>query len=303
MHLRDQAQLVVALGLLGRAVLKRMGNNASSHEGNGMDLMVCAPSLVTCACGSSSMDTELEEQQDYTTPEPTARGGSREDVLDVADCVPPVSERAFVEATRSTAPPAPAPAEAWTGPVAESVADSVGGTPTAALDLMEKQRAARAAEVAESERVFLREYRAMMRGGLELVVRLSTQQMRAQGVVESCIVAFLALAEERTVPAVEWTYATGATESLKLRDVIAVNACPLQAELGHELSARSFMLIDRKNAMLFHAPSEDIAGLCVDGLQMLVDRERKRTKKAKSLKAAKATRPRAVLGDSNVIAA
>lgn len=246
----DHAELVVVPLILARAARTAMG---AAHSSDGV---VCAPAtLAVCACGS-----ELPEwDDDWDADRPAVHH------LDPEDCVAPVPDDRTLEAELAVDEPAP---RAWTAPVADAAREA------------ERLRASRAAEVAESEKVFLGEFRAMLGAGVRLVVRPSTAQRAPAGA--AVVAATLGLADDER--SVEWSLDGGAATSIPLAAVLAVTGAPIPHELGDELSARSFIIVGagERDATLFHCPSPDIAGLCVDGLQMLVDHERKKQRRGKA---------------------
>ena len=133
----------------------------------------------------------------------------------------------------------------------------------------DREARARAAAVAESERAFLREFADLLDGGLDVVIRRSTED------VERCGGAPLASAaltlEGRKVA---WTSGSS-TRTLPLSNLRCVGA-PLPQELGRELSQRSFLLVSDGDATLVHAVSDDVAQLCVAGFGLLAEREKAR---------------------------
>ena len=150
--------------------------------------------------------------------------------------------------------------------------------------------------VAESENEFLREFEALLRGGLDVDVRPSDEWRRANGSRATVEHALLSLGTDtRGRARCAWTVAERDTAFLvaEMRCV----ARPLPAELG-ELSARSFIVQHDGDATLVHCPSEDLADLCVAGFNLLADRE---TEKARSAawKSGKAPSAKKALADRN----
>ena len=150
--------------------------------------------------------------------------------------------------------------------------------------------------VAESENEFLREFEALLRGGLDVDVRPSDEWRRANGSRATVEHALLSLGTDtRGRARCAWTVAERDTAFLvaEMRCV----ARPLPAELG-ELSARSFIVQHDGDATLVHCPSEDLADLCVAGFNLLADREVEKAR-ANAWKKGKAPSAKKALGVSN----
>ncbi|KAH8075607.1 FAD binding protein [Aureococcus anophagefferens] len=142
---------------------------------------LCAATLAVCACGS-----ELPEwDDDWDADRPAVHH------LDPEDCVAPVPDDRTLEAELAVDEPAP---RAWTAPVADAAREA------------ERLRASRAAEVAESEKVFLGEFRAMLGAGVRLVVRPSAARAAPAGA--AVVAATLGLADDER--SVEWSLDGGA---------------------------------------------------------------------------------------------
>ena len=150
--------------------------------------------------------------------------------------------------------------------------------------------------VAESENEFLREFEALLRGGLDVDVRPSDEWRRANGSRATVEHALLSLGTDtRGRARCAWTVAERDTAFLvaEMRCV----ARPLPAELG-ELSARSFIVQHDGDATLVHCPSEDLADLCVAGFNLLADREAQLLRES-AWKKGKTPSAKKALGDSN----
>ena len=288
--LADNLEVVAVPVILARVLLKKkkMGTSPST--------------LAACAC-AGEMPLDDPEAWEDRRPEAHDVGAPP---LDVADREAEVEEDEAdaIETALGRAGDAARwpPAHPWDASVScadEAVADGADDADAA----HERRRRERAAEVEASERVFLREYRAMMVGGIQLVVRRSTEQMMAKEGGAPVVGATLSLAERARPPRVEWAYDDGGGDaSIALENVISVTASPLRADLGPALSARSFIIVGDGDATLFHAPTDEIAGLCVDGLQMLVDDARKRKAEQRARKVAPKRLTAPLADASNVVA-
>ena len=196
----------------------------------------------------------------------------------------------------TTSPPAPTRKKIWDGgPTAAAVHDAAaaqaGRDAAKTHEATERQRA-----VAESENEFLREFEALLRGGLDVDVRPSDEWRRANGSRATVEHALLSLGTDtRGRARCAWTVAERDTAFLvaEMRCV----ARPLPAELG-ELSARSFIVQHDGDATLVHCPSEDLADLCVAGFNLLADREASLAR-ANAWKKGKAPSAKKALGVSN----
>ena len=196
----------------------------------------------------------------------------------------------------TTSPPAPTRKKLWDGgpttaAVHDAAAAQAGRDAAKTHEATERQRA-----VAESENEFLREFEALLRGGLDVDVRPSDEWRRANGSRATVEHALLSLGTDtRGRARCAWTVAERDTAFLvaEMRCV----ARPLPAELG-ELSARSFIVQHDGDATLVHCPSEDLADLCVAGFNLLADREASLAR-ANAWKKGKAPSAKKALGDSN----
>ena len=188
----------------------------------------------------------------------------------------------------TTSPPAPTRKKLWDGgPTTAAVHDAAAK----AHEATERERA-----VAESENEFLREFEALLRGGLDVDVRPSDEWRKANGSRATVEHALLSLGTDtRGRARCAWTVAERDTAFLvaEMRCV----ARPLPAELG-ELSARSFIVQHDGDATLVHCPSEDLADLCVAGFNLLADREVEKAR-ANAWKKGKTPSAKKALGDSN----
>ena len=176
-----------------------------------------------------------------------------------------------------------------TAAVHDAAAAQAGRDAAKTHEATERERA-----VAESENEFLREFEALLRGGLDVDVRPSDEWRRANGSRATVEHALLSLGTDtRGRARCAWTVAERDTAFLvaEMRCV----ARPLPAELG-ELSARSFIVNHDGDATLVHCPSEDLADLCVAGFNLLADRE---VEKARARKGRKSLSAKKALGDSN----
>ena len=196
----------------------------------------------------------------------------------------------------TTSPPAPTRKKLWDGgpttaAVHDAAAAQAGRDAAKAHEATERERA-----VAESENEFLREFEALLRGGLDVDVRPSDEWRRANGSRATVEHALLSLGTDtRGRARCAWTVAERDTAFLvaEMRCV----ARPLPAELG-ELSARSFIVNHDGDSTLVHCPSEDLAGLCVAGFNLLADREVEKAR-ANAWKKGKTPSAKKALGDSN----
>uniref|UniRef100_A0A7S3NGQ8 Uncharacterized protein n=1 Tax=Aureoumbra lagunensis TaxID=44058 RepID=A0A7S3NGQ8_9STRA len=139
---------------------------------------------------------------------------------------------------------------------------------------LESARRSRAAEVRESEAVFLREFLAMMKTGLTLLLRHASDGSMLP-------VHLLLVPSGSRGSAIEWHYRDESghpqTGRLPVQEVAAVQPNPQPAELGFQLAARSFIIVNQSgDALLFHADTTDVCSLLVDGLLMLVKKIKKR---------------------------
>ena len=196
----------------------------------------------------------------------------------------------------TTSPPAPTRKKLWDGgpttaAVHDAAAAQAGRNAAKAHEATERQRA-----VAESENEFLREFEALLRGGLDVDVRPSDEWRRANGSRATVEHALLSLGTDtRGRARCAWTVAERDTAFLvaEMRCV----ARPLPAELG-ELSARSFIVQHDGDATLVHCPSEDLADLCVAGFNLLADREATLARES-AWKKGKASSAKKALADRN----
>ena len=194
----------------------------------------------------------------------------------------------------TTSPPAPTRKKIWDGgPTAAAVHDAAaaqaGRDAAKTHEATERQRA-----VAESENEFLREFEALLRGGLDVDVRPSDEWRRANGSRATVEHALLSLGTDtRGRARCAWT--VGERDTAFLVAEMRCVARPLPAELG-ELSARSFIVNHDGDSTLVHCPSEDLADLCVAGFNLLADRE---VEKARARKGRKSLSAKKALGDSN----
>ncbi|CAH0366754.1 unnamed protein product [Pelagomonas calceolata] len=196
----------------------------------------------------------------------------------------------------TTSPPAPQRKKLWDGgpttaAVHDAAAAQAGRDAKSGQEATERQRA-----VAESENEFLREFEALLRGGLDVDVRPSDEWRKANGSRATVEHALLSLGTDtRGRARCAWTVAERDTAFLvaEMRCV----ARPLPAELG-ELSARSFIVQHDGDATLVHCPSEDLADLCVAGFNLLADREVEKAR-ANAWKKGKTPSAKKALGDSN----
>ena len=196
----------------------------------------------------------------------------------------------------TTSPPAPTRKKLWDGgpttaAVHDAAAAQAGRDAKSSVEATERQRA-----VAESENEFLREFEALLRGGLDVDVRPSDEWRKANGSRATVEHALLSLGTDtRGRARCAWTVAERDTAFLvaEMRCV----ARPLPAELG-ELSARSFIVQHDGDATLVHCPSEDLAALCVAGFNLLADREASLAR-ANAWKKGKAPSAKKALGVSN----
>ena len=194
----------------------------------------------------------------------------------------------------TTSPPAPTRKKIWDGgPTAAAVHDAAaaqaGRDAAKTHEATERQRA-----VAESENEFLREFEALLRGGLDVDVRPSDEWRKANGSRATVEHALLSLGTDtRGRARCAWT--VGERDTAFLVAEMRCVARPLPAELG-ELSARSFIVNHDGDSTLVHCPSEDLADLCVAGFNLLADRE---VEKARARKGRKSLSAKKALGDSN----
>lgn len=169
------------------------------------------------------------------------------------------------------APPPPERKRIWDGgathaSVHDADAAQAGRDAAAASEETKRQRA-----VAESENDFIREFEALLEGGMDVDVRPSDEWRRAHKSQKTVEAALLSLGKDtRGRARCAWTVGTRDTACLvsELRCV----GRPLPGELG-ELSARSFIINHDGDSTLIHCPSEDLADLCVAGFNLLADRE------------------------------
>ena len=176
-----------------------------------------------------------------------------------------------------------------TAAVHDAAAAQAGRDAAKTHEATERQRA-----VAESENEFLREFEALLRGGLDVDVRPSDEWRRANGSRATVEHALLSLGTDtRGRARCAWT--VGERDTAFLVAEMRCVARPLPAELG-ELSARSFIVNHDGDSTLVHCPSEDLADLCVAGFNLLADRE---VEKARARKGRKSLSAKKALGDSN----
>ena len=173
----------------------------------------------------------------------------------------------------------------------DAAAAQAGRDAAKAHEATERERA-----VAESENEFLREFEALLRGGLDVDVRPSDEWRRANGSRATVEHALLSLGTDtRGRARCAWT--VGERDTAFLVAEMRCVARPLPAELG-ELSARSFIVQHDGDATLVHCPSEDLADLCVAGFNLLADREAQLLRES-AWKKGKTPSAKKALGDSN----
>ena len=176
-----------------------------------------------------------------------------------------------------------------TAAVHDAAAAQAGRDAAKTHEATERERA-----VAESENEFLREFEALLRGGLDVDVRPSDEWRRANGSRATVEHALLSLGTDtRGRARCAWT--VGERDTAFLVAEMRCVARPLPAELG-EVSARSFIVNHDGDSTLVHCPSEDLADLCVAGFNLLADRE---VEKARARKGRKSLSAKKALGDSN----
>lgn len=265
--------------IVGHVLFRRMGQGASVD---------CSPSFIaSCACGGL----------DYVGADRPAEGNVEDVVIDLdsadvdaecfADGAPP-APAATPSAARPEGPAATPDAGPKLTPATQTRAPAVWAADVSAhVTPADVACVARSVEATASERAFLREFRALLDGGVELVARPSTDSAAREA--GACV---LTLGDR----AIEWTYVDppARAETLPLRAVLAVRPRPLADALGSDLASRSFMLVAADRAVIFHADSADVAGLCVDGLSMLVDGERRRLARVASLTSHKKARKKSL---------
>jgi hypothetical protein len=183
----------------------------------------------------------------------------------------PAAELPRVRPKPCVAPPPPERKRIWDGgathaSVHDADAAQAGRDAAAASEETKRQRA-----VAESENEFIREFEALLEGGLDVDVRPSDEWRRAHKNQKTVEAALLSLGKDtRGRARCAWT--VGTRDSACLVSELRCVGRPLPGELG-ELSARSFIINHDGDSTLIHCPSEDLADLCVAGFNLLADRE------------------------------